>query len=434
LPLNNSFSKLLMYTLYELKTLFMNGRACLVFFHILFLLNLSKAKSQNSNDQKDSIIAPVIVSKIIHSSEKDLGDIVTKFIDRKKKETFKRLDYKKYNFSILPAVGYTLQTGFAALVSGNVGYFSNPGAEEKMSTITTSLTYSQYDQIIFPIYVNIWSKNGKYNLIADNRYISYPSNIFGLGGTTDPNKGHTINFNQIKLHETVLRKITKNVFGGIGFYYDNFYNIKVLDPQTRRTNVFIQKEIGNTEVESGPVFKVVYDSRKNQLNADKGNFLNLTLRQNFEELGSSKEWASLLIDARKYIHFPRNSKNTLALWSYNWLTIAGNPNYLLLPSTGWDDQYNTGRGYIQSRFRGKQMVYFETEYRYAITQNGLIGGVIFANVQNFKGNIRPYDTFLPGYGAGIRIKLNKQSGANLCLDYAFGNGSQGLFVNLGEVF
>ncbi|MFX8681218.1 hypothetical protein ABTM69_21425, partial [Acinetobacter baumannii] len=71
-----------------------------------------------------------------------------------------------------------------------------------------------------------------------------------------------------------------------------------------------------------------------------------------------------MIDARKYITFPRRSKNTLALWSYNWLTVDGTPPYLLLPSTGWDDQYNTGRGYIQSRFRGKQMVYFETEYRY----------------------------------------------------------------------
>lgn len=368
------------------------------------------------------------------NNEKDLGDFFKKLVKNKKQDSLSGATIKKYNISILPAIGYTLQTGFAGVVSSNVGFYNNNSKDAKMSTITSSVTYSQYDQIIFPLYADIWSKNGKYNFISDNRYISYPSNIFGLGGTTDPNKGHTIDFDQIKLHETVLRKITKDLYGGVGFYYDNFYNIKVLDPQTRRINVFIQKEIGTTEVESGPIFKVLYDSRKNQINPDKGNFLNLTLRQNLQEFGSSKEWASMLIDARKYINFPRGSKNTLALWSFNWLTIAGNPNYLLLPSTGWDDQYNTGRGYIQSRFRGKQMVYFESEYRFNISSNGLLGAVVFGNVQSFNGNIRKYDNYLPGYGAGIRIKLNKHSGANLCLDYGFGNGSQGLFVNLGEIF
>lgn len=368
-------------------------------------------------------------------SEKDIGDVFKKFFKQKKVDTADINDKKKkFLISLIPAAGYTLQTGFAALVSGNIGYYPDNSSDSKLSTISTSFTYSQYNQIIFPLYANIWSKNKKYNFISDNRYISYPSNIFGLGGTTDPNKGHTLNFDQIKLHETILRRITNNFYGGIGFYYENFYNIKVLDPQTRRINVYIQKEIGNTEVESGPIFKLLYDSRKNQINAKKGNFFNMTLRQNFQELGSTREFASMLIDARKYINVSSNSKSTLAFWSYNWFTIAGNPNYLLLPSTGWDDQYNTGRGYIQSRFRGKQMFYFETEYRYNISQNGLLGGVIFANVQSFNGNTRPYDNYLPGYGAGIRIKLNKNSGTNLCLDYGFGNGSQGIFVNLGEVF
>jgi hypothetical protein len=38
-------------------------------------------------------------------------------------------------------------------------------------------------------------------------------------------------------------------------------------------------------------------------------------------------------------------------------------------------------------------------------------------------------------GVGLRIKVNKQSGANIAVDYGFGaDGSHGLFVNIGEVF
>jgi outer membrane protein assembly factor BamA len=194
--------------------------------------------------------------------------------------------------------------------------------------------------------------------------------------------------------------------------------------------------LGRTELAIGPTIKILYDSRTNQINANKGLLVNVVYRNNLELIGSDNNWQSLLIDVRKYFKFPHNSKNTLALWSYNWLTLKGSPPYLLLPSTGWDDQYNTGRGYIQSRFRGKQMVYFESEYRFNISRNGLFGGVAFLNVQNFSGDLsQSYNNLLPGYGIGIRIKLNKHSGTNLCLDYGFGNnGSGGFYVNLGEVF
>jgi len=82
------------------------------------------------------------------------------------------------------------------------------------------------------------------------------------------------------------------------------------------------------------------------------------------------------------------------------------------------------------------MTYFETEYRFGITNNGLLGGVAFINLQHFSKDISAaYNTIFPGYGLGLRLKLNKHSGANLCIDYGFGkNGSRGFFVNLGEIF
>jgi len=82
------------------------------------------------------------------------------------------------------------------------------------------------------------------------------------------------------------------------------------------------------------------------------------------------------------------------------------------------------------------MIYLETEYRFKITNNRLLGGVIFANAETFSNNIDiKLGPVYPGWGTGLRIKLNKFSKANLCIDYAFGlNGSRGFFVNLGEVF
>ncbi len=342
----------------------------------------------------------------------------------------------KKQFSFIPAAGYSLQTGFAGILSANLAYFNDTAANQKLSSISTSVTYTQYDQILAPLTIDIWTKDNKYNFISDNRYIDYPSNIYGLGGRSNPNKGHQIAFYGIKLHETILKSVAKNLFVGAGIYFDRNWNIIVVDSVTRRLNNLINRQLGKTEMASSIALKVLYDNRLNQINSKNGWFINAVYRDSRTFFGSDNNWQSFLIDIRKYLPFPRNSKNTLALWSFNWMTLGGTPSYLLMPSTGWDDQYNTGRGYIQGRFRGNNMFYFESEYRFNISRNGFLGGVVFGNLQYFSPEIsKQFQVLSPGYGTGIRLKLNKHSGANLCIDYGFGkDGSRGFFVNLGEVF
>lgn len=126
----------------------------------------------------------------------------------------------------------------------------------------------------------------------------------------------------------------------------------------------------------------------------------------------------------------------LGIWSYNWLILNGKPDYLELPSTSWDTNTSTGRGYIQGRFRGAQMVYLEAEYRYQITRDGLLGGVVFVNAESFSSAPgTPLQRFQPAFGPGLRIKLNKTSRTNLAIDYGFGKQRMnGLFIDVGEVF
>jgi hypothetical protein len=118
------------------------------------------------------------------------------------------------------------------------------------------------------------------------------------------------------------------------------------------------------------------------------------------------------------------------------LTLSGNPPYLDLPGTGQDTYNNTGRGYEQGRFVGKRMIDLEAELRFRISANGLVGGVVFANAESLSelGSNKP-DVISPGFGIGLRIKLNKFSNTNVALDYGAGKkGSHGFFGNLGEVF
>jgi hypothetical protein len=367
---------------------------------------------------------------------RELKDVTDFF---KKKHHDSVTESHRLQVSVLPAVGYTLLTGFAGAISANAGFYTAHDPSTKISTVFTSYSYSQYHQTIMPLWADIWSKNGKFNYITDWRYMQYPSKTWGLGGRRDPVDGFTINFTYLKLHQMVLFKIRQNLFIGTGFFFDYFWNIREIDAPLNNTT-FQRYGLNKDERAAGIPVRILYDSRLNQINPKNGWYVSLTYRNNSRTLYSNQNWESFVGDIRKYIRLPGKSDNILAFWSYTWLTRSSPNNrvpYLLLPSTGWDDFFNTGRGYIQGRYRSQNMVYLESEYRFKLTRNGLLGGVAFANIESFQRNLlQPGRTqYAPGAGVGLRVKLNKNSGTNLCIDYGIGkDGSRGIFVNLGEVF
>lgn len=384
---------------------------------------------------------PVQAQQSLHSTDNqlDLVDLGRSFLQGYHTRKIDTIQQKegKLHISALPAAGYTLQTGFAGVVSSNFAFYTNQESQTNLSTILTSLTYSQYHQVIFPIQADIWTKRNRYNIITDWRFLHYPSITYGLGGNTPADSADNIDYGYLRLHQAILRTIAKNFYFGLGYDLDYFWNIRELEPANQKPTGFQSYGWTKNAVAAGASAHLLYDSRRNPINSDKGDYLSLIYRPNLTFLGSDNNWASLFLDARKYIPLTSGNHNVLAFWSYDWFTLGGgHPPYLLLPSTGWDPYSNTGRGYMQGRYRSLNMLYLESEYRFGITCNGLLGGVIFANAQSFtEPNSNRYTYIQPGYGLGLRISLNKFSRTNLCIDYGWGtNGSRGFFVNLGEVF
>lgn len=374
----------------------------------------------------------------IYSSQKDIGDILRRIFKNLPKSTgdsaFKKIPGKIY-YSVLPAAGYTLETGFAVALSGNAAFYKSADKNANISSISTSVAYTQYHQIIVPIHSNIWSKGNKYNYVGDWRFMKYPQNTYGLGNYTSLKDADLIDYSYIRIYQVVMKHIIKDFYAGVGYNLDVHWKIREKGPDTVSADFNRYKNNSNA-VSSGLSLNFLYDNRRNSINPPGGWYGNVIYRPNFKFLGSDQNWQLLILDFRKYIKIPNNSKNILAFWTYNWFTLSGNPPYLDLPSTGWDSHANTGRGYIQGRFRGRNMLYLETEYRYNLTRNGLLGGVVFTNVESFtEEKSGKFEKLLPAAGAGLRIKLNKYSNTNISIDYAFGiGGSQGVFFNLGEVF
>ncbi|HTA61927.1 MAG TPA: hypothetical protein VK835_05705 [Bacteroidia bacterium] len=343
----------------------------------------------------------------------------------------------KLHMAFLPAVGYSLVTKIAGVVAANGAFYSDNEGNTKLSAVNTSVSYTQNNQIILPILSNIWTKENKYNLLGDWRFYKYPEYTYGLGGHTSLKNSNQLNYSCIIIHEAVLKHIyNSSVYAGLAYNLNYHWNIHESGYPDGTVTDF--QKYGKTakSVSSGISFNALYDDRKNSINSTKAFYSSIAYCPNLTILGSDHNYQSLIIDVRKYFKPSVNSENILAFWSYNWFTFNGNAPYLDLPSTAWDPYSNLGRGYIQSRLRGKNLLYLEAEYRFKITRNGLFGGVVFANAQSVTDwPSNRFQVIYPAVGTGIRIKINKHSGTNLAIDYAIGiNGSNGVFINLGEVF
>ena len=346
----------------------------------------------------------------------------------------------KLHLSPLAAPNYTPQTEWQVLAGGLIAFYTDSSKGENISSILTSFAYTQNQQTILPVAASIWSKDNKINYQTDFRYLNYPSQTFGLGGGSSSADGYYLDYHYLRLHQRVYRTIARNTYLGAGYDYDHYWDVEELttlgQDSTGGKTDFDKYGFSKTATASGITVGLLYDSRKNQINPDGGSWLNISYRPNFTSLGSDANWQSLLVEFRHFQKFPATSRNVLALWSYNWFTLSGNPPYLLLPSTGWDDNWNTGRGYTQGRFRAKNMVYLETEYRFGITPDGLLGGVVFANAASFTEiTTNRFEYLAPACGVGLRVKLDKFSKTNFCIDYGWGlNGNRGFQLNIGEVF
>ncbi|MVN23115.1 BamA/TamA family outer membrane protein [Mucilaginibacter arboris] len=369
------------------------------------------------------------------ASQRDIIDYLHKLFHKKGSQPINPIT-KRFNYSVVPSAGYTLSTGLAASLTGNVAWFAEPLQHENLSSVISILSYNQKSQLTFRIISNVWSKDNDYNFVGDFRLYKFPENTYGLGSLTSLDELNPMKYNFVRFYETVLKKLEKNFYGGLGYNLDYHYDIMENGKPNQSVTDYQIYGKTTTSVSSGIAFNLLYDNRKNSINARNGTYVNLIYRPDLKLLGSDTNWQLLSFDFRKYIPLTTSGKSVLAFWTLENFTLSGQPPYFDLPSTGWDMAGNTGRGYAQGRFRGKNMLYAETEYRFDLTNNGFFGGVLFVNGETFSDypNNR-FQKVIPGYGPGLRIKFNKRSATNICIDYGFGiNGSHGLFVNLGEVF
>jgi len=396
-----------------------------------FLFIAFNASAQNASDA-----IPINNQVRDTSNKRDLIDIA-KVLFKIKPGTKVKQKPQKVFFSLLPIGANVPGGGRALITSTSAGFYLGDRKTTNISNATFTPYWNFKGRFGLPLRSNIWLKNNSWNIQGDTRFLVYPQYTWGLGSGQEDQK-MLVDYKYVRFYQSALKQIRPYFYAGFGYNLDYFVNIKTPDPGLQKFSGYnVGTEQGSNSFSSGISFNLLYDTRNNSINPLPGSYLNMILRTNPKFMGSQTSWKSLYVDARKYISLNTkpHQQNTLALWSYFWTGLNSGMPYLNLPSIGWDPYNRSGRGMDQNRYRGKGLFYIESEYRRDITNNGLLGFVVFANATSVtEPENNMFKKIHPAVGAGMRIKFNKGSNTNIAVDYGVSKGYSGLSIGLGEAF
>ncbi len=393
----------------------------------------------------------------------DIFDLIRKWTGKPAKLTGDSVQVGVKNLSLLPIVGYSPANGFVVGAAVSVTKLLGNPKTTQLSSALLNASFTTKKQILLNLRFDVFTPDNKWSISGDNRLLFFAQPTYGLGiyglqgqaysfslngsSVVRTDSEQPMRFNYIRLYETVSRRIVGKWYAGIGLMIDYDFNIKdqslKLDtPNQNLTSHYIYSKAYGFDTAhysvNGLSFQIIHDSRDNPVNAFSGNYLNLAFRVNEVAFGSTQNSTMLYYEWRNYISVSKRiPRNVIAFWFWGVLVTSGQVPYLALPAITWDTYNRSGRGYIQGRFRGNDMIYEEAEFRYRITTDGLLGGVIFTNLTTASNSLtgqKVFNSVAPGYGFGLRIKMNKKDRTNIAIDYGIGDGFTGIYFNIREAF
>jgi hypothetical protein len=351
---------------------------------------------------------------------------------------------KKDFFVVAPSIGSKPSTGLNGGVSGNVAFFQGDPDTTRISSVTGGLKVSQKKQTLTGVKLAMFTEGDRWFIQGDNRFWWTSLNTYPFGTGAQLSAATNVAYDLVRVYETAYRRAARDLYIGAGLNVTTHSNIR---PGTSTEANFDQSAYVaysekhgfaiDGQTSGGTSVGLLYDTRDNGINPQRGMLANATYRTFFNGfLGGDSTWQELYVDARTYRKLNRDGRRKLAFWFLGDFVTGGVAPYLDLPTIASDGR--SARGYGEGRYRGEKLLYSEAEYRDTLTRNGFVGFVAFLNtttVDSQETGEKLFDSFAPGAGFGFRFLLNKRSRTNLCTDYGWGKqGSHGFYLAIQEAF
>ncbi|MCO4820669.1 MAG: BamA/TamA family outer membrane protein [Flavobacteriaceae bacterium] len=330
---------------------------------------------------------------------------------QQKKDTTK---VKKIEFSPIPYISYDRTMGgvFGALpmimYKTNANDTISPKSISGMAAVYT--TNESWGGFAFN---KLYFKEDKYRLILVGGKGNFNSQLF----SEEINSYLDYNSDTFYFKFELQRLIIKHFYGGINYQF--------LDRST-----IVDYEGATTQIDRLNILGLIfsYDTRDSVYYPTTGFLSELKIDSAPEFFGNDENFNKFTFNYNKYISL-KNNRDLIAARIYTGVGLGDLSFNQQFVVSGTDI-----RGYTQGRYRGKQIVALQGEYRYNPWKKmGLVGFTGLATVFN-GDNTSDNGVILPSIGAGFRYAAFPKNKMNVGLEAAVGKGDWGVYFRIGEVF
>jgi hypothetical protein len=359
------------------------------------------------------------------------GQKLKEFITDKKNYFLEKFEDSsgKANFLVYPTLAYTPETRTEMGLVSLFLFYANKNKQNRLSEINTFSFYTAEKQYGVWLDHAIYGEGEKWFFLGRGKFQYFPMKYYGIG-IRAPEQGYAVvNNTNLQLRERVLRKIKENLFAGAEFDFQKIYNIGF----TKIDPVGYDYPSGYKGASNiGLGMGLVYDNRKNVMNVREGLFAELAFLNYPASLGSSHSFRSTQFDLR---YFRKGIKpgDVIALQG-SALLNKGDVPFNQMAMMGGESMM---RGYYIGRFRDKNILASQAEYRFLpFAFSKRWGAAAFVSTATVAptANALLSTQFKMAGGLGARYLIFKSKDIFVRFDVAFTREGNGYYFFIGEAF
>lgn len=338
---------------------------------------------------------------------------------------FAQKNAKSISLNPLPFAYYQTETSlaFGGLL---VGFFrlNKQDTVSRISSFSTSLTYTLRNQIVADLSHIIFTKNENYLMTGRFSYSKFPLYYFGVGNQANNADRVLVDQQSFNWFFRAYRKISSNIFLGLEYNFNYLFNV------FPRSSTHFEPHLKQSEGRnSGFGVLFVRDSRDNLQSAKTGSYQEISINSYHPIFGSQHSYFSLRTDIRHF--FALSNTQTLALQFVGLFTEGDFVPFHRQALIGGELLM---RGYYNGRFRDNDMVVLQAEDRIEFGRRW--GMVVFGGIGGVSGTIRNFgfDNVRFSGGLGLRFAINPKNRLKVRLDFGFSPEGFGIYSGLSEIF
>jgi len=333
---------------------------------------------------------------------------------------------RKVVFSGYPYAFYSPETQAAIGAGGIFLFYTKRNENLRPSKVGFGAHYTTNKQYKFSLNPSVYFNSN--NLVV-NMPVSFGYTLdkfWGIGNTSSDTGNEEYFREDFKFQLEVQVPPVLFFADRTGFIID-YKNTSIVDV---KDNQYLIDESVNG-FNGGDIFglgiNLVWDRRDNLFYPTEGHYQYIKFIVYPEP--SDFVFSTFELDVR---HYKKLLKNQVLATNLYLKSVGSNAPFYELPALGGQ---NRMRGYFQGRYRDRNYVAFQTEFRQYFTKR--LGFVAFAGIGDVGEEITDLSLreIKYSFGGGLRFLFNKKENVNLRMDIGVGkDGNTGIYFGIEEAF